>query len=79
MKIQITQNHIKRGKKGRVTLCPIALALKERGFEKVRVRAEAVEIDGAKFSLSPNEMRFIKRFDNGEPVEPFVFRVRFAQ
>ena len=79
MKIQVTRKHIKAGKMGRMTLCPIALALKERGFENVKITTETVEVDGAELTLSPSEAKFVDDFDSGKPVKPFVLHLRFAQ
>ena len=78
MKIQIKKKHIEQGKRGRSTLCPIALALKEKGFECVKVNAETVEVDGTDLVLSKQEARFVELFDDGRPVKPFVFRLKFS-
>lgn len=77
MKIQITKKHIKQGKKGRVTLCPIALACKECGFERVRIDAETFEIDGCSGNLPPDAIGFVDDFDDGKPVKPFTFKLTF--
>lgn len=77
MKIKITENHIKKGKPANTYCCPIALALKENGYEDPTVgasKAYAVK-DGNMISLklSDSAIRFIKKFDKNEKVEPFEF------
>lgn len=79
MKISITRQHIKHGKRDRATLCPIALACKEKGFKRIKIHYDEFEIDGHIGYLPQKACQFITAFDKGLPVEPFTFRLRFSK
>ena len=78
MKISVKAKHIKAGKVGRTTCCPIALALRERGFVCAVSRSKIiVKGTGPKgIHDSPCSVdKFIARFDTHRPVKPFTFEI----
>lgn len=80
MKIIVKEQHIKDGRIQCPFRCPIALALKENGFEEPVVLGNYFKVRGG-FSeivtvkLSKTVERFIYRFDTGKPVKPFSFSI----
>jgi len=88
LKIEVTEQHIKDGRVGSCTQCPIALAVKEQvkcGEEQyVAVRFFSATIcyntkEGSrrfdKYALPDSAYYFIKRFDYGGDVKPFTFEM----
>lgn len=80
MKISITAEHIKNGKRKDARNCPIALAFKSLGWEKVTVVPAIISLSSAthtkhlKHSLQSNI--FINHFDNGLTVIPMELEFR---
>lgn len=83
MKIQVTKEHIEKGREQSCRRCPIALALAEQLNCGVMVNNSHVEIYKSR-SVIPSELkelvllpktarRFVARFDNGVSVKPFEF------
>lgn len=79
MKISITQQHIGMGVRGSTTSDPVALAMREAGLEKPWVSPSylAWRKDNKDYSvrLPGSVLEFLKRFDNGLPVDPFEVEV----
>ena len=84
MKIKVTQKDIEEGYRGSCHDCPVALAFKREvktafeiglsvGAERILHR-EVHEWDT--YTLPKRAQTFIKRFDNGKPVEPFTFEIK---
>lgn len=74
IKVKITEEHIRSGKPRTITLCPIALALKDKfPYSSVRVGADDVSIDDSEYNLSKEARRFVDRFDHEKPVAPATF------
>lgn len=75
MKIKVTEKHIKSGARGKMTYCPIALALSESGWRTPYVLpTEARKGKYGKIHQLPRSaQRFISRFDSSKPVKPFNF------
>lgn len=75
MKIKVTQEHIDKGAIGDCSLCPIALALKENGFNDFLVDSSAIfNKEHTLYMHLPFELiMWIKNFDKGKQVEPFEF------
>lgn len=79
VRVEVTQNDIRKGRRGDCANCPIARAVKR----VTRVQNALVEDDGTiSFSKRDNIViipasekreRFISKFDAGEKVEPIVF------
>lgn len=72
MKIKVTRKDIKKGKKGDVSFCPIALAVARKfnlDAEKVQVDGNGVIIDDMYYMLRRG-FNFVDRFDEGLPVKP---------
>lgn len=77
MKIKITKKHIKNGIPCTSDLCPVALALFDKGFKEVCVQEDSVETDTAFFSIRRGRA-FINRFDNELPVKPCTIELTYA-
>jgi len=81
MLVQVTAEHIKRGKRGFYHECPVSLAVHDLGYEyvmttwclcrvnkKMMIGAETVE-----YSLPPEARDFVGKFDAGDNVKPIQF------
>ncbi len=79
--IEVAQKHIKDGIKFKTEFCPVALALKDFGFENVNVKTNYVQFREKydrsltlyNIILPRSARRFINRFDSSKNVEPFKF------
>lgn len=85
MKITVTREDIRAGKRKSCTSCPIALAIRRK------VWARLVRVDNFYIKLWPGNreprlqaalpvkaMQFVRSFDAGVPVQPFTFIVRLV-
>lgn len=74
LRVEVTADDIKRGKKNEPEHCPIARAI-DRLYpgNEVSVNDDTAEIDDCTFSLPLIAERFVSRFDAGEKVKPFKF------
>lgn len=82
--IRVQAGHIKLGLKNRPMQCPIARAVRGAGFvEPIVCLGEICARRGAltryRAILPASAMQFIDDFDNGKPVEPFEFAVKFER
>lgn len=84
--ITVAAGHIAAGQPEICVSCPIALALTDAiGDPDIQVRVhddEAVLFRGkriARAELPPEAVRFIDRFDSGQPVEPFTFTLTWRE
>lgn len=75
--LNVTQDHINRGKRQDCSACPIALALMDQ-FPGAEVEVSGVGIlikkrlkDYKKYWSNPETAKFISTFDYGFPVKPF--------
>ena len=83
MRIEVTQEHIDNGVRKDAGCCPVGLALKDAGVQDPDVQrsfARWEEVSGewrrTKLPELPAAAQlFIERFDAGEPVRPFTFRL----
>ena len=78
MKIQVTQEHIDKGHVVRACLCPIALAVKDKGYKFASVGPTEVSYSNSQEESSteglPSEaIAFVQSFDSGHSVKPFEF------
>lgn len=82
-KIKVTKADIKKGKKGSVCDCPIALAIKRATGLKgrdVAVGDYQPEVDGYIFEGPCESLTtFIEAFDGGEKVKPFSFNMEMQR
>jgi hypothetical protein len=78
--VHVTQDHIDQGDPEKPDSCAVALALRELpevsyarvGAVFLHVRPKSAPIE--ELVPSPRSVRrFIKRFDDGKPTEPFCF------
>ena len=81
MKISITAEHIKNGKRNSCTDCPVALALLEKNYDayvscrKLTVRKTPADYHQPLYV--PQTVRtFINNFDGGLEVFPFSFNTK---
>jgi hypothetical protein len=79
MRLTVTAEDIRDGKRESCSSCPMALALNRAGFETayvnlwfVRESANGLPL----FSLSESAMQFVSDFDAGKPVQPATFVLR---
>ena len=83
--IRVTKKDIAHGKV-RFDLCPVAVALSRTLDARVQVYGFCITIE----RFNPRSVhivgqvplavrRFVRRFDRGDPVEPFSFRLRFKE
>lgn len=73
--IRVTQEHIDKGIRNDVCLCPVALALKSAGICEPYVTGDEIEVGSASYSPPEKVTNFIFKFDAGESVRPFKFSV----
>jgi hypothetical protein len=83
--INVTQQHIDRGKRCNSERCPVALSilevLPETSYVSVDVRIYVEPSDTYDYiaAESPDEVcRFTSAFDDGKPVSPFSFEVELV-
>ena len=83
MIVEVTRKDIDLGIAKSRHACPVALAVRRATktprseFEQVSVTREGVCHGFVKFTRASRRLRrFIKRFDDQKPVEPFKFRLR---
>lgn len=74
--INVTQENIDKGKRFASCSCPVALALKNAGYQKVSVTGPVVCIGtGYRWKVTPEIYTFIIGFDGGMKVKPFTFEL----
>lgn len=78
MKINVTQRDIEKGLREDPNSCPVARAIKRRGFEDVSVKTQVIWIGCRKYNPPEIVEDFIERFDKGDTVQPFKFELDFS-
>ncbi len=73
MLIQVTTDHIDKGRRFRPECCPIALAIIDAGFEDVRACSGYTLIGESRILLPEEANTFMLHFDCNIPIEPFEF------
>jgi hypothetical protein len=79
IRVSVTQRDIDKGEPICDNRCPIALAISRTVKRRVGVTYGAVYLLNEvhqMYELTPTAERFIRRFDNGQPVQPFTFTMR---
>lgn len=76
MKVKVTAKHIANGKPKSVTMCPVALALKEI-FSKVAVYENYALINRT-YHYFRRGTQFIKNFDEGKKVKPCTIELELG-
>ncbi len=81
--VKVTRNEIINGVKQKCHLCPIALALRRalpeaNGVTSYLNSASWYDRKGMRWNadLPHAATTFVVRFDNGEPVQPFEFKIQ---
>lgn len=75
IRVTVSKEDIKAGKRRHLTGCPVALALQKIGFSKASVGREQVTM-GDYYALLPRSVKsFIYNFDEKLPVKPFRFQL----
>ncbi len=82
MKVDVTEKHIRKGKRRQACFCPVALALKEKLHKEVEAGPYdlfyLVSRKIAGEAVTPSVVSaFMRRYDCGGPVKPFTFEVSF--
>jgi len=83
VKVNVTKTGIRKGEQGSTEFCPIARALKAKGFKSICVHCDNVEFDvyGQTWYISLPKLarKFIERFDtNKKSVKPFTFTLKLV-
>lgn len=75
--IRVTEENIRKGTQGNPMRCPVARALR-REFNVRRCTASHYFLDINGISIPTPEIvrNFMRRFDSGERVKPFSFRLK---
>jgi hypothetical protein len=88
IKVKVLKKHIIRGKRREESLCPIALALKEKTHKKVKVTGQYINgvlcpvyisnkmYGGSTKAMAIKIIRFVSKFDNWEYVKPITLSLR---
>lgn len=77
MLLRVTKEDIEKGEPQSCYQCPIALALKRAGFERVSVEADGIYAD-EQFAPSTYQVDdFVAAFDSEQDVEPTEFDLPF--
>jgi hypothetical protein len=73
--INVTMMDIAKGKKMRGGWCPVALAMRRKGFKRVCVNGYTWKKrhDGKNYPMPESVAIFASLFDRGEEVSPFKF------
>jgi hypothetical protein len=79
--VHVTNDDIRNGECLSCHACPVALAIRRklsawRPQPGVSVGAQTIVVDGYRFVTPVRVTRFIRRFDGGDTVQPFAFRLR---
>ncbi len=77
MIVKVTKAHIKCGKRLDCQECPIALALLDATGALYVSVLDHIEVGfmGTNYPLSRSCARFMRKFDRGQKVKPFNFRL----
>ena len=76
MQIEITQDDIDNGERGRTDRCPIALALRRvPGAERTSAGRISCTINNKVYRMSAAAQRFVVAFDHDKPVRPMRFAI----
>ena len=75
MKITVTAEDIKNGRKKNCRMCPLALAATRTYRMAAWVFKNEVFINGVWAVLPSSAKRFVARFDKRKPVQPFTFEL----
>ena len=81
-KIAVAQAHIDAGERKSECDCPVALAVQDSFDEHATVDECSICVEGYAQVMAdtpPDVMEFISDFDDGKPVEPFVFEADFGE
>lgn len=78
--VTVTQQHISKGQRRSCSGCPVGLAVADLGFKWVLVAEDFIEwwrpdLTGRRYMLPLKAKDFISRFDKGQHVKPFSFRI----
>ena len=75
MRIVVEQRHIDKGTRRAPASCPVALALKEAGYNRVSVGRQTVGIGNDAYFASSRMQLWTRTFDDGKPVTPKAFNL----
>lgn len=79
-RIKISKKHIEKGEPGNPQSCPIACAILDRQYvDRVDVDGEYITIEdsngGHVYAMPARASNFVMKFDDGEEVHPFSFKL----
>ena len=80
-KIQVTQEHINKGKRMKACECPVALAIRDKTKWIPDVSSLIVTFPGTLDTewLPAKAAEFVNAFDSGNPVKPFEFEMKLPE
>ena len=80
-KIQVTQEHIDKGKRVNPSCCPVALAIRGKTVWIPNVTSMYVTFDEKIYTawLPAVAAEFVNSFDSGNPVKPFEFEMKLPE
>lgn len=81
MTVDVTAEHIKKGKPRSCSRCPVGWAIRGAVPGGVLVNAIPgyISMAGGPFKMPESVVEFVHRFDAGEPVEPISFELPVEQ
>lgn len=80
MLINVEKKHIRKGVVSDADFCPIAFAIRDKGFDNVAVFSAEVDLGGPDYiSLPRSAQRFVQAFDLGKTVKPFNFKLEVSK
>lgn len=74
LRISVTADDIKRGKRENTKWCPIACAVRKLGKKKrIYVDQDVITLGSVTYKMPQRAGNFVDLFDSGEKVRPFSF------
>jgi len=75
VQVNVTEKHIKNGIRFNARNCPLALAIRDCGFNQVGIGAFTFYIDGESGNLPEDMIKFRQNYDNKNEVFPTTFKL----
>ena len=80
IEVEVTERNIKQGLLGMEEYCPVALAIKRvTRLRNVFVGGGVIETEKWSVKMPVKVRKFIGRFDDEKPVQPFKFTLKIRE
>jgi hypothetical protein len=81
VKVTVTRQDIRNGRRLDAAFCPVSFAVKRAtGSGRVFACSQCLEVDNEVIEPAPRSVaRFVNAFDRGRPVKPFAFILKVAK